>query len=144
MAYLLDRDPLCAQGGKIVFDGKEVGIVRDAKIEIDASSDNRKEIDFSELNSVYEDLKLPLEHTDKLSASFTVAADSNDDFTKWLEGINADLEERRNRLNEKLQKFDIPCSGCGNLLRGNVYAVVDGDKEFLYCSRCHEQGVKRR
>lgn len=48
MAYLLERDPLNGEGGKIVFEGKEVAKVESVHIE----ADNREELKL-------DDLKLP-------------------------------------------------------------------------------------
>lgn len=64
MAYLLDRDPLNGEGGKIVFEGHELVKVENVHIEVD----NREELKL-------DDLKLPelskIDH-DKLSATGTV------------------------------------------------------------------------
>lgn len=79
MAYLLDRDPLNGEGGKIVFEGHEIAKVENVHAEVD----NREELKL-------DDLKLPkldkIDH-DKLSATGTVKVTPK--INDWLKDMEA-------------------------------------------------------
>lgn len=79
MAYLLERDPINGEGGKIVFEGQELAIVENVHVEVD----NREELKL-------DDLKLPelvkIDH-DKLSATGTIEVTPEID--NWLKDMQA-------------------------------------------------------
>lgn len=79
MAYLLERDPLNGEGGKIVFEGRKIAKVKNVHVEVD----NREEIKL-------DDLKLPelsnIDH-DKLSATGTVKV--TPEINDWLKDMEA-------------------------------------------------------
>jgi hypothetical protein len=79
MAYLLERDPLNVEGGKIVFEGREIAKVENVHVEVD----NREELKL-------DDLKLPelgkIDH-DKLSATGTV--EMTPEMNDWLKNMKA-------------------------------------------------------
>jgi len=79
MAYLLERDPLNGEGGKIVFEGREIAKVENVHAEVD----NREELKL-------DDLKLPelsnIDH-DKLSATGTVKV--TPEINDWLKDMEA-------------------------------------------------------
>lgn len=79
MAYLLERDPLNGEGGKIVFEGREIARVENVHIEVD----NREELKL-------DDLKLPeiskIDH-DKLSA--TGSLKMTPEMDDWLKDMEA-------------------------------------------------------
>ena len=94
MAYLLERDPLNGEGGKIVFEGREIAKVESVHIEVD----NRKELEL-------DDLKLPelskIDH-DKICATgtFKMTPEIND----WLKDMEAlAIIQTWRRLKEKKQ-----------------------------------------
>lgn len=79
MAYLLEREPLNGEGGKIVFKGHEI-----AKVEsVHAEVDNHEELKL-------DDLKLPelskIDH-DKLSATGTV--EMTPELNDWIKDMVA-------------------------------------------------------
>lgn len=53
MAYLLDKDPLNGEGGKIVFEGKEVVRIDNLKIE----PVERAEIDLNRIREITDEIK---------------------------------------------------------------------------------------
>lgn len=77
MAYLLDREPLNGEGGKIVFEGHEIAKVENVHVEVD----NREELKL-------DDLKLSelskIDH-DKLSATGTVKV--TPEINDWLKDM---------------------------------------------------------
>lgn len=79
MAYLLERAPLNGEGGKIVFEVKEVAKVESVHVEVD----NREELKL-------DDLKLPelgkIDH-DKLSATGIIKMTSEID--NWFKDMEA-------------------------------------------------------
>lgn len=79
MAYLLDKDPLCAQSGKIVFEGREIAKVENVHIEVD----DREELKL-------DDLRLPelgkIDH-DKISATGTLKM--TPEMNDWLKDMEA-------------------------------------------------------
>jgi hypothetical protein len=79
MAYLLERDPLNVEGGKIVFEGREITKVENVHIEVD----NREELKL-------DDLKLPelskVDH-DKISGTGTV--EMTPEFDNWFKNMEA-------------------------------------------------------
>ena len=79
MAYLLERDPLNGEGGKIVFEGHEIAKVESVHVEVD----NREE-------PKLDDLKLPelgkIDH-DKLSATGTI--EMTPEFDNWFKDMEA-------------------------------------------------------
>lgn len=79
MAYLLERDPLNGEGGKIVFEGHEIAKVENVHVEVD----NREELKL-------DDLKLPelskVDH-DKLSATETLKMTPEID--NWFKDMEA-------------------------------------------------------
>ena len=79
MAYLLERDPLNGEGGKIVFEGHEIAKVENVHVELD----NREELKL-------DDLKLSelgkIDH-DKLSATGTLKMTPEID--NWFKDMEA-------------------------------------------------------
>lgn len=79
MAYLLERDPLNGEGGKIVFEGHEIAKVENVHVEVD----NREELKL-------DDLKLPelskIDH-DKLSVTGTIKM--TPEFDDWFKNMEA-------------------------------------------------------
>lgn len=79
MAYLLERDSLNGEGGKVVFEGHEIAKVENVHVEVD----NREELKL-------DDLKLTelnkIDH-DKLSATGTVKV--TPEINDWLKDMEA-------------------------------------------------------
>lgn len=79
MAYLLDKDSLNGEGGKIVFEGHEIARVENVHVEVD----NREELKL-------DDLKLPelskIDH-DKLSATGTIKV--TPEINDWFKDMEA-------------------------------------------------------
>lgn len=79
MAYLLERDPLNVEGGKVVFEGHEIAKVENVHVEVD----NREELKL-------DDLKLPelgkIDH-DKISATGTI--EMTPEIDNWFKDMEA-------------------------------------------------------
>ena len=79
MAYLLERDSLNGEGGKVVFEGREIAKVENVHVEVD----NREELKL-------DDLKLTelnkIDHG-KLSATGTVKV--TPEMNDWLKDMEA-------------------------------------------------------
>lgn len=79
MAYLLERDPLNGEGGKIVFEGHEIAKVENVHVEVD----NREELKL-------DDLKLPeLGKIDRDKISGTGTVEMTPEMNDWFKNMEA-------------------------------------------------------
>ena len=79
MAYLLEREPLNVEGGKIVFEGREIEKVEKVHIEVD----NREELKLDDLK-LHELGKID---RDKISATGTI--EMTPEIDNWLKDMEA-------------------------------------------------------
>lgn len=79
MAYLLDKDSLNGEGGKIVFEGREIAKVENVHAEVD----NREELKLDDLKPP----KLDKIDHDKISGTGTVKM--TPEINDWLKDMEA-------------------------------------------------------
>lgn len=132
MAYLLDRDPLCTQGGKIVFEGKEVEFVRNVEVELD-----KQVINTAEIEKKVEGLKTLFGSKEGMSASFTIDgnAEQNKEFFEWIKNKEEILKQQKKEIEDALKGKELKCFNCGKPLCKDALGIKTSKGVFLFCSR---------
>lgn len=90
MAYLLDREPLNGEGGKVVFEGKEVCRIDNLKVE----PAEREEIDLNGIRELTDEIKLLNMRPENpngngLSGTMTITEDNRHAFEEFLKDCKA-------------------------------------------------------